>query len=373
MTQKRQTPDLEAHLVGGAQGSGVYEAASFGNRLARYSKAGKRSRLVGSFLLKNSGHDGQGLYAHIPDAFKLGQKVSTCASVLCFRHYFKTVETVKKSIDYRLLGAITCYQHYLCEFCAIRRAAKMMAVYMERLKLLMDRDSELKPYILTLTVKNGHDLRERFSHLIKSKNKLRQYLKDNKKRGSSGSIFGLFIGGVCTVEITYSDNYGFHPHMHCLVLAHNKWEIEQFLQAKKEKTNLKDTFISQEWLDVTGDSFIVDITPIEKDAETGSFAGGCSEVFKYALKMNDLDMEKQIEAFFTLRGSRMVFAFGEFWGVKVPEKLTDDPLENEHEYEDLLFKWYECGYQHIKTITQEQQLKLWDPLTYDDVFNKKGA
>lgn len=367
MTQKRQTPDLESALVGRVQGAGVLEAASFENRIARYTKAGKRSRLVGRYLLNHCGLSGPGLFWDRPEAFKLGQKVTGCASVLCFRHYLKVDER-------RLLGAITCQQHYLCEFCAIRRAAKSMAAYMQRLQKLMSDDPTLKPYMLTLTVKNGFDLKERFDHLVSCKDKLRQAFNNKKKGMSHGSLFGLFVGGVCSIEITYSAEYGWHPHMHVLLLGHDSWEKSQFSDAKKNRSvAFKDTYLSQEWHDITGDSFIVDLTEIEKDPETGSYAGGCAEVFKYALKMTDLDLEKQVEAFFTLRGNRMVFAFGQFWGVKVPEELTDDPIEGETEYVDLIYKWFACGYQHVKTIRAEQQQDLWGNLTYDQVVMKKEA
>ena len=47
----------------------------------------------------------------------------------------------------------------------------------------------------------------------------------------------------------------------------------------------------------------------------------------------------------------MPFSFGDFWGVKVPDKLTDDPLAMEHI--DYYFEWLEDQYQLMEVVEAE--------------------
>nr|CDS63413.1 replication protein [Sphinx2.36-related DNA] len=49
--------------------------------------------------------------------------------------------------------------------CAGVRAAKSMSRYVQRIEELMRQNRKLKPVLITLTVKNGEDLEERFKHL----------------------------------------------------------------------------------------------------------------------------------------------------------------------------------------------------------------
>lgn len=339
MGQKRQTPDLESALAGQSQGTGAYEGATFDDRLARYTKARKRSRAVAGYILSNPDKwSGDADQLH-----KRAAQIRSCGLWMLFRHYTR--------IDQRRLAAVhTCRQHWLCEFCAIRRAARSMSVYLKRLDEIRKTSPHLRPYLLTLTVKNGHDLTERFDHLRVALDKLRKGFNNKKQGMSDGGIYGLFSGGVCSVEVTYSNQFGWHPHVHILALGPaDIWEVNQFLQAQ----NKKDTWLSQEWLDITGDSFIVDVRPIEGDTDS-DIAKGAAEVFKYALKMSDLDIDKQVSAFLHLAGRRMLFSFGCFWGVKVPDDVCDELLENETEYVDLLYGWFVCGYQQIRKITKEE-------------------
>ena len=62
----------------------------------------------------------------------------------------------------------TCQQHLLCPFCAALRASKSMQKYMDRIIQVMKENKKLKPVMITFTVKNGADLKERFYHLMGS-------------------------------------------------------------------------------------------------------------------------------------------------------------------------------------------------------------
>ena len=81
----------------------------------------------------------------------------------------------------------------------------------------------------------------------------------------------------------------------------------------------------EEWLELTGDSYIVDVREFYGD----SVVDGFLEVFKYALKFSDMELADNWEAFQTLKSKRLVDNFGLFRGVQVPDDLTDDEVDDE--------------------------------------------
>jgi hypothetical protein len=104
-----------------------------------------------------------------------------------------------------------------------------------------------------------------------------------------------------------------------------------------------------EWQEVTGDSFVVDVRPfhyvrdgLEPTAE--NLAGDFVEVFKYAVKLQDLDLGDNWQAHRQLFGARMLRSFGCMYGVKLPENLLDDDLEDEDlPYVDWFYRYSADG------------------------------
>ena len=66
--------------------------------------------------------------------------------------------------------------------CAGIRAARSMSRYIQRIEELMRQNRHLKPVLITLTVKNGEDLQERFDHLTLSFKTLLARYRDYKKK-----------------------------------------------------------------------------------------------------------------------------------------------------------------------------------------------
>ena len=79
-----------------------------------------------------------------------------------------------------------------------------------------------------------------------------------------------------------------------------------------------------EWRAITGDSFIVDVRPIDE----ADPASGFLEVFKYALKFSDMEPADTWHAFQVLKGRRLVASAGLFRGIDIPEQLIDEPLDD---------------------------------------------
>ena len=84
--------------------------------------------------------------------------------------------------------------------------------------------------------------------------------------------------------------------------------------------------LAETWHEITLDSYVVDIRRVKKTKEHG-YAKAVAEVCKYALKFSDLSLENTWEAFLTLKGKRLTGSFGSMYGVKIPEKLDDMPLD----------------------------------------------
>lgn len=254
-------------------------------RLNRYGKAKKGAIDVADYI------------GTIPEHQAIARRVQTCGDYLVFRHYF-TVDQVK------LHGAQLCMAHLLCPLCAIRRGSKALKAYLDRWEVIRAEKTALKPFLVTLTVKDGPDLQERFNHLHKAQRELWK----RRARIYPTALDGV-AGAVWSYEIKRGKGSGlWHPHLHMIALAENQPDQQQ---------------LAAEWHNITGDSFIVDVRPISQEDP----ADGFMEVFKYAVKFSDQPPADTLHAFETLRGKRLLASSGAFRGVVVPEELLDDDAD----------------------------------------------
>lgn len=287
---KKKTP-VCASLLADRAHTGVDEAELLGERIARYGQAHARSIMMLEHL---RGAPSQA-------STKTAAGLASCGTYLHFREYF----TVGKV---RLHNATFCKQHLVCPLCAIRRGAKALGAYLTRWEVIQEERPDLRPYLLTLTVKNGPDLEERQAHLTKALRKLmdrRRYFNAGI-RGAPYTELCKAQGAVYTLELTNKGN-GWHPHCHMIVLA---------------SSQPSQSDLSAEWHRITGDSMIVDVRPI-----TGDPSEGFMEVFKYAVKFSDLSLEDNWHAAQVLKGKRLLNSFGLFRGVDIPDSLLDEPLD----------------------------------------------
>jgi len=287
---KRENPE-ELTLDGVSEG-----IEALPGRLNRYGKAKNGALDVADYM--ESLPEGEARYLPLR---KTAQRLRQCGDYLVFRHYY-TVDRV------RLHGANLCGKHLLCCLCAIRRGAKYLKAYLVRFEVLLQQNPNLKAYLVTLTVKDGPDLGERFNHLYKSQRQL--WMRKNRGRGSC-------LDGVAAAVWSYEVKVGagsglWHPHLHMIALAESP----------------PDAFaLAEEWHNITGDSFIVDVRPISQEDPASGFV----EVFKYAVKFSEQEPADTVHAWATLAGKRLIGSAGLFRGVEVPESLLDDPTD----FEDL--------------------------------------
>jgi hypothetical protein len=265
---------------------GVEGIEALPRRVERYGKAKKRALDVADYI-------GQ-VASEQPTLRTLAERVASCGEYLVFRHYF-TVDRV------RLHGASLCMKHLLCPLCAIRRGAKAMKAYLDRFEVIGASRPLLRPFLVTLTVKDGPDLAERFRHLHKSQRELWM----GKHRGRGAVLDGV-EGAVWSYEVKRGTGSGvWHPHLHMIALA----------EVQPDQARL-----AREWKAITGDSHVVDVRPISQADPVSGFL----EVFKYAVKFSDQEPADTLACYLTLKGKRLIGSAGCFRGVVVPEDLTDD-------------------------------------------------
>ena len=303
----KKTPGNSTNLAGG-EFTGADEARLLGERIARYGVAHARSQAMLEHLREAPSHA----------SIKTAAGLATCGNYLHFREYF----TVGKV---RLHSASFCRQHLVCPLCAIRRGAKALGAYLTRWQVLQQDRPDLRPYLLTLTVKNGDDLEERQAHLSKSLRKLlthRRHFNGGIPRAPWTELCKA-EGAVYTLELT-NKGKGWHPHCHMIVLA---------------TSQPSQTDLSAEWHKITGDSMVVDCRPI-----LGDPVEGFMEVFKYAVKFSDLTLADNWHAAQILKGKRLLNSLGLFRGVDIPESMLDEPLDG-LPYLDRFYRYLGDEYQ----------------------------
>ena len=270
---------------------GVQGIEALPGRVDRYGKAKNRALDVAEYIGGQSGMQ------------RLHRRVATCGDYLVFRHYY-TVDQV------RLHGASLCMKHLLCPLCAIRRGSRALKAYLDRWEVIRAEKTALRPFLVTLTVKDGDDLDERFKHLHSSQRELWK-----RKQRRRGSVLDGVVGAVWSYEVKRGSGSGkWHPHLHMIALA---------------ETAPDQDALSAEWKEITGDSHVVDVRPISQADPVSGFL----EVFKYAVKFSDQPPADTWHCYLQLAGKRLVASSGCFRGVVIPESLLDD----KNELDDLPF------------------------------------
>lgn len=330
---QKKAPDLKSEVLAG------YNDNDQGHKdkLNRYGKAKRHQRSVLQFILKEN-----------PELVKESELLKECSNRLIFRNWY----TVNK---YRLIGGCTCKKHLLCAMCALRRSAKTVKEVEKKVKIVLSENPNLVPVLITMTIKNGDDLNERYNHFTSAKKKLLQKRRNAlkaKTRIKNKTVTQHIHGSFGSYEFKKGSNSeSWHPHTHEIAL------VDETLEFTKHKVKSKDgerviysakhfqESLSKEWHDLTGDSYIVDVRKIENNDENDLIKAIC-EASKYALKLNDIDLEDQIEAYKVLSGRRLTFSYGSLFGIKIPEDLNDD-IEEELKllpYIDIIYGFYDGQY-----------------------------
>ena len=255
---------------------------------------------------------GESVKQYQPFIRKLEQirpRLAQCGDYLVFKQFY----TVGKV---RLTAANFCMVHLLCPLCAIRRGSKSLEAYVKRFEIIKAEKPTLNLSMLTLTIKNGDDLGERFKHLKKSVSTVLEWRRKTLS-GKAGyhSEFAKIAGLVGSIEITKDGALdgsasGWHPHAHIMVLHSERFDY---------------LALQSEWLKITGDSHVLNVTVSKHPNDP---AQDFLEVFKYALKFSDLTPAQNLEAFQVIKSTNLLFSAGLFRGVVIPESQLDEDLQD---------------------------------------------
>jgi plasmid rolling circle replication initiator protein Rep len=353
MGRQKETPVEAIRQDSASTGA---ETKDFHRRLDRYSQGKRNALQIEKYIQEQITKDKfQGKQKR--KAIKSAERLATCGNFLQFRNYY-TVDDIK------LHDANFCKQHLLCQLCAMRRGAKMAREAAEKVAYLLRKNPDLKAAMLTLTIKDGSDLGERFGHLIDGKKKILKTMRNAKARKKIVSEFAKIEGIIGAVEITRGKGSGlWHPHIHAVILYHGdflplreggrvvtRWD-------SRRKCRVPQLALSGEWQRMTGDSFILDVSPISARTEE-ELMGHVCEVFKYALKFSSMKPGDVIHAWLILSGRQLVFSAGLLRGLEVePEDLLDGIPED---YEDLPYIEMMFRYVHGAGYSMEYAMKSED-------------
>lgn len=289
-------------------------------KLVSFTEGHRRSMAMASYLRIE---DRELAFERAMGKLDRSQKLDLCAKHLVFRDYYRAHEV-------RLHEGYFCQQPLLCPVCASLRAARAVARYFERFQALIDSEPIWGASMLTLTMKDQEDLESMFDQVEDAFSKL---LHRRHKAAKFKTEMGKVLGGVGAVEVTRGSRSGlWHVHVHCLIL-HSAMIDKAALQGEWEQC----LGVSPAWIDIRS---LEGWLNRDRSLLMKSFC----EVFKYQLKFSSLNLADNLRAYHVLRGRRMLRSFGVFRGVKVPESLLEDPLENEA-FRILIYRYVGGGYE----------------------------
>lgn len=253
-------------------------------------------------------------------------KLEYCGSWLYLREFLNTGES-------KVINALLCKLSHLCEVCAVRRQAKQFAATVPKVQSVMAAHPDLFPILITRTIKSGPDLRAQADHFRGSRSKMLAAIRRTKS-GKGGNVrqweMGKVLGQVRSFEVKRAKNHPDHWHFHEHIFA----LVSEYLDQEK---------LASEWLDVTGDSFIVDVRKVHaKNEDADPIVSGLLEVIKYSLKFAGLTSGDAWHAHEVLSGSRMTECLGLLRGILTGSLESDFPLEDETgPYRDFIARWIE--------------------------------
>lgn len=288
-------------------------------RLDRYAPAHARALEMAAYIrsidVRRDAMDGR-------DRSRYADELEQCGQWIEFESYPEREASL-------LVAAKFCQRFRLCPFCALRRCARSLQDNAPRVRHALAVVRSTCPGasmgLLTLTVKNGEDLEERFEHLVDGWRALmlrRRHYLDWERNGRRGhtrqwTCLAAFSGGVYSIEIKRGQGTrggGWHPHLHAAVIVEGDVGQER---------------ISAEWIEITGDSHVVDLRPFRSfvesdDPDDESIASDLLEVLKYPLKFNSITLPDNWHAELVLSGRRLRGTFGSLRGLKLDnDELTD--------------------------------------------------
>jgi hypothetical protein len=192
--------------------------------------------------------------------------------------------------------------------------------------------------MVSLTIKNGFDLAERYEHWKTSWSAMiaaARKAKSNPKKNPPLE-WNKVLGSVRSIEVTKSKVGEWHPHGHAFCL------LDSYIDRDK---------LIEEWKHFTGDSWSVDVRACKN-----GIIGGLIETLKYSTKFSSMAPEDIYTVHQALNGRRLVDSLGLLRGVNIGDLDEDDTTGLTGPFRDLIasWQWNEMRY----SITPVSEIKL---------------
>ncbi len=208
--------------------------------------------------------------------------------------------------DVRIMSGVFCHGWRMCDACAALRRRELVRKYAPAFRALLRAAPSLKMAMVTLTVRNGPDLQDRVSHLLRSWGRLLGRRADARCRGRGQTQWAKVSAGLANVEIKRGQNSGgWHPHLHALVLHTGA---------------LDDAMLSDEWADITGDSYQIEVTsfPCPRRIDEDILDSVIKRVLHYTVDLKVLTPIDAWEVHDKLRRVKLTRPFGDLIGLERP-------------------------------------------------------
>ena len=276
------------------------------------------------------------------------EKLRKCGGFLAFRHWLDHGKNTLTSANW-------CNMPRLCQACAHARGIRLARAAAEKAVLLLDGDRDLRPWLVTFTVKNGPDLAERLNHILDSFSAGWRRREKHRAGQRAWTAFTAPEGSIFSAEIKRGAGARlWHPHLHCLWLVPKTvWKSVAFGQGRKLELESLNA-MRREWQDITGDSSVLscDYLRTGQDMDEGQpvveehVMTELFEVFKYMTKPGDeMKPADVVHAWQTAVGKRLVRSCGLFRGLVVPDSLDDEPLDGPSW--EIMMRWWQGGYRRV--------------------------
>lgn len=285
--------------------------------------------------------------------------IHSCSNYLSFRHFFEISSDYQRVYpdQPKLYQVFTCKRHLICPVCALLRQQRLHRRLLPIIEQILNENSDLKAYHLTLTVKNQKDLLPAFNTLIhglRDRFTVRRRQRTSK-RYKKHTEFSKIEGAIYAVEVTRGKKAKlWHPHIHMMILCKDK----PYVLNNKElyKSGLMFTpellpagSLNYEWYNLTG-GIQVNLDEI-KATEGDILFNLLCEVVKYGIKPGELCTKDIMTVYSNLSGKRLLGTIGNLRGVKIPDAGPDEDIPDTENFDEYFYKFLNgAGYiQQSKT------------------------
>lgn len=160
---------------------------------------------------------------------KQGNQIQQCGKAVKWLNsnvdVFYHVDSKKVSFS----NILNCHKGWTCPRCASRLAAQKKAELLQLQKVV--RDEGLHVYMMTLTI--PHSLKDNLSDSLERLSSVQSKFIDALRGKKWKRIFPK-VGHITVLEITYSASFGWHPHLHVLVITEQGYTSKEIIAIEKE-------------------------------------------------------------------------------------------------------------------------------------------